>query len=459
MKQNNFLRTLTIILVIALLSIISFVGIYQKKLNKYENTVPEYQTGMEFGQRRSVILKVDDSTQTVYYDAEGNEIQHTHEEGEEHSEEEELPEGHTSQEVPINSQDILTQENFELAKSIILKRLNNMQASEYDVRKTDNGNLMVEFPENTNADTYVQVVSANGLFQLLDSDTNEILLDNDDIKTCNVLYNTTETGTTVYLSIEFKKEAKSKLEEISKTYVSSTDEEGNEITKSVKLKLDDETLADTYFGQTMSNGILQLPLGNDITEQTKLTQIITEATIISTLIKEGNLPIQYTLEYNNTISSNISTNDIKIAVVIALVAVGLMVIYMIIRNDINGLNLGIAFVGFIAVTLLFIRYANCIITINGVMAIIIICIYEYLFLLEYLKGLRKNEDTIDNLFKNTYFKYLRLGIPICIVAVVFTFSKLSIINSFGMIAFWGIVTFLLYNLVTIKYLTINKKRD
>ena len=217
MKKNNYLRTLAIILIIILLSLISFVGIYQKKLNKYENVIPDYETGMEFGKRRSIILKVDDSTQTIYYDKEGNIVEHTHEEGEEHVEGEELEEGHTSEEIPVTSQDVLTEENFNLTKSIILKRLNDLQVPEYEVRKGEDGSFAINLPENLTTDTYVQVISANGIFQLLDSETNEVLLDNNNIKNCEVLYNTTETGTTVYLSIEFKKDARAKLEEISKT--------------------------------------------------------------------------------------------------------------------------------------------------------------------------------------------------------------------------------------------------
>ncbi len=458
MKQNNFLRTLTIILIIILLSIISFIGIYQKKLNKYENVIPDYQTGMEFGKRREVILKVDDTTETVYYDAEGNVVEHTHEEGEEHSEDEELPEGQTTKEVPINSQDILIAENFNLTKTIIENRLNDFQVPEYDLRKGENGTVWVSLPENSLTDTYVQLIAANGGFELIDSDTNEVLLNSNNIKTTDVLYNTTENGTTVYLNIEFKKEDRAKLEEISKTYVKTQDEEGNDTTKNVTLKLDDEILTTTYFGQTMSNGILQLPLGSNITTQEELENIVTEATLISTLIKQGELPIQYVLEYNNTINPNITETDIKIVSVIAIISVGIMIIYLIIRNDINGLNMGIGFVGFIAILLLFVRYGNCIITTNSIMGIIIISIFEYLFLLSYLKNLRKNKENISIIFKDTYFKYLKLGIPLCAVAIVFTFSKLSIINSFGMIVFWGIITFLLYNLVTIKYLTITKNK-
>ena len=84
-----------------------------------------------------------------------------------------------------------------------------------------------------------------------DSDTGEVLLNNDSIKNVNVLYGSTQMGTSVYLSIQFKKEYKSKFEEISKTYIQTTDEEGNEVTKAVMVSLDEDTIINTYFGQTM----------------------------------------------------------------------------------------------------------------------------------------------------------------------------------------------------------------
>ncbi len=458
MKKNNVLKIITIIMIIILLSLISFVGIYTKKLNKYENVLPNYLTSMELSSRREVKLKVDETTETVYYDAEGNVVEHTHEEGEEHSDDEALEEGVTKKEEPINNPEILTQENYKLSKDIILKRLKDVQAPEYNVKTNENGLIVVEIPEGISADTYIELISSKGLFQMLDSQTQEVLMNNNDIKTCEALYNTTEEGTTIYLNIEFKKESRSKLEEISKNYIETTDEEGNTTTKNVTLKVDDQTLANTYFGSTMSDGILQMPMSNALTSQEEILEYLTEANLLATLIKNGNLPIQFEIDYNNTISSEITQNEINILIIISVVVVGLMIIYLIIRNNINGITMGISLVGFIATLLILVRLTNCVISINAILAIIIMIVFNYIFILEYLKNIRKNkQEETNSIFKNTFFKYLKLGTPLYVVGIVFTFSRLVNVNSFGMPLFWGAVTFLVYNFLVVKHLTVETK--
>lgn len=458
MKKNNVLKIITIIMTIILLSLISFVGIYTKKLNKYENILPKFKTSMDFGERREVRLKVDESTETVYYDAEGKVVEHTHAEGEEHSDDETLEEGITKKEEPINSPEILTQENYNLSKDIILKRLKEVQAPEYNVKSGDNGLVLVELPDDISTDTYIELISSKGLFQMLDSQTQEVLMDNRDIKTCDALYNTTEEGTTIYLNIEFKKESRSKLEEISKNYIETTDEEGNTTTKNVTLKVDNQTLANTYFGTTMSDGILQMPMSNALTSQEEIIEHLTEANLIATLIKNGNLPIQYEIDYNNTISSEVTQNDINVMIVISVVVVGLMIIYLIIRNHVNGITMGISLIGFIATLLLLVRLTNCVISVNAILAIIVMIVFNYIFILEYLKNIRKNkQEETNSTFKNTFFKYLKLGTPLYVVGIVFTFSKLVNISSFGMPLFWGAVTFLVYNFLVVKHLTVEEK--
>ncbi len=89
MKKNK-LKIIALVLVILLIMLVSFIGIYQKKLNKMENILPEYILGMDFGEKRVIRLDVNQGTEIVYYDENGNEIEHTHEEGEEHSEEENI---------------------------------------------------------------------------------------------------------------------------------------------------------------------------------------------------------------------------------------------------------------------------------------------------------------------------------------------------------------------------------
>ena len=54
--------------------------------------------------------------------------------------------------------------------------------------------------------------------EMIDKDTGEILLDNTDIKSSTVLYNTDTDGTTVYLGIIFNKEGKEYFEKIIQKY-------------------------------------------------------------------------------------------------------------------------------------------------------------------------------------------------------------------------------------------------
>ena len=112
----NMLKRTAIILIIILICFISFIGIYQKKLNKMENIIPEYLLGMEYGEKRVVRLDVDLGTKTIYYDENGNEIEHIHEDGEDE-------ESIISEEVLVNKEEAKTKENFEKLKVFLKKDL------------------------------------------------------------------------------------------------------------------------------------------------------------------------------------------------------------------------------------------------------------------------------------------------------------------------------------------------
>lgn len=64
-------RTLIILLII-LLALISFGGIYIQKTKFVENILPEYKLGPDFTGLRNIGLKVSDATKDIYYDLDGN---------------------------------------------------------------------------------------------------------------------------------------------------------------------------------------------------------------------------------------------------------------------------------------------------------------------------------------------------------------------------------------------------
>jgi len=115
---------------------------------------------------------------------------------------------------------VKTEENYNKTKQIIEKRLKSLGVQNYNISLNENtGDMNIQIPENSNTDNIVSKLNTTGKFEVIDSETNEILLNNSHIKSSSVLYNNTSTGTSVYLEIAFNKDGKNKLEEISKTYV------------------------------------------------------------------------------------------------------------------------------------------------------------------------------------------------------------------------------------------------
>lgn len=442
MKKNT-LKTITLVLIILLICLISFVGIYQKKLNRWENILPEYQLGMDFGGARAVRLDVDLGTQTLYFDENGNQVEHTHEEGEEHSEEEKI----TEKEVLVNPEEVLNSQNYAKVKEILQKRLKDMRAEEYQFRQDENGNIAIELKENENTDTYIEALSNKGVFTIKDSQTNELLLDNSNIKDAKAVTYTESTGSVaVYLVINFDKAGTEKLEEISKTYVETTDEEGNKSTKNVLITLDDETIMNTYFGQTMSTGELQIPIGEATTSATTLSTYIKEAHTIATILRNGALPIAYEIGYNNSFTSSVTPEVVQAIMIVMSAIIVLMIVYLVVRYKVKGLLGGISWLGFLATLLIIVRYTNCIISANSLIAIAIISIVDYIF----LNALLRNKE--KKTFKELWIHYIILGIPMYIIAIVFAFGTAISISSFGMVLFWGSVLMLAYNILITKNL-------
>ena len=218
--KNNHVTKIMILLFITIIILISLVGIYVKKTYQYENILPDYKLGMEFTGSRNTQKQVDKSENQVAYDTEGNVVE-DYEEGQE---------GITVVSEKVNKDEVLTEENFKKAKEIMQKRIKQLEIKEYEIRlDTQTGNIVLELPENNQTDAILSGIYPAGKFEIVDTETGEVLLSKDQIEDSTVMYEPTTTGTQVYLAIQFNKEGTKKLEEISKTYISTQDEEGNTV--------------------------------------------------------------------------------------------------------------------------------------------------------------------------------------------------------------------------------------
>ena len=171
-KIMKTIKIITISLLIVLVSMIGFFGIYKQNKNQMSNVVKDYTYAMDLNGARTIKLTLNTD----------------------------------------NSDEVKTEENYKTAKEIIEKRLKKLGAEEYKVNvNNENGEITVQIPENLNTDTIVSKLTTVGKFEILDSETNDVLLDNNSIESSKVLYNRATSGTSVYLEIAFNKDGKNKL--------------------------------------------------------------------------------------------------------------------------------------------------------------------------------------------------------------------------------------------------------
>ena len=455
-KTMKTVKILTITLLVILISMISFVGIYQKNKNKMENKVKDYSYSMSLNGARTIKLKVNTES---------------------------------TDDVPNNSEEVLTAENYKKSKEVIEKRLNKMNVEEYTTSVNEaTGEITIQIPEqNSQTDTIIGNLNTVGKFEILDSETKEVLLNNDDIKSSEVLYNTTNSGTSVYLQIEFNKNGKDKLKNVSQTYESvnnttnntteknvaenTTSETENEATntttegssdtatteKKITMKIDDQEIMSTSFDEPITTGKIQLSVGSATTDKTTLQNYVDQAQSVATTLDTGKMPVKYDLEKNQYILPETTTQDlVKIEIAVAIIAL-VGIIILIVKHKLNGLLAGIAYVGLSAVYMLVVRYTNVTISIESIAGIIIVLILNYIFTTMFLNKIEElNKEKAENVMKKatgeTYKKFYLRIIPICIMVITFSFVKWVPISSFGMITFWGIVIIAIYNAIITRYL-------
>ena len=191
MKKNK-LKLITLILLIIM---VGFFGVYSREKGIAKNNVKDYEYATNINGARIAKFELSTSTKETIKDADGKVI-------EDATEEEIAEKGYTKQEEPVNKDENKTHENYELTKQIIKSRLDKMGVKSYVLRlDEETGNLIVELPENDNTDSIINIISTVGKFEIVDADTNEVLLNNDDISTSNIYRNTTAYGTEMSFSI------------------------------------------------------------------------------------------------------------------------------------------------------------------------------------------------------------------------------------------------------------------
>lgn len=461
MKKNlEKVRIVAILLVVVAVAVIAFLGLNEKKNGAWRNLLPEFNLGMELNGIKELHYVLDDSEEEkeVYIDSEGNiagEVKsqdsdtqvslETEDEKTENKEDKTNIEGYTKENrtIKANEEANINIENFEKAKKIIQKRLETLKVYEYNIRlDAVTGEIIVELPDDDNVEIEQSMISTVGKIEVIDEQTGLILIDNSHIKKATKLSNYSN-GYQSYLQITFDKEGTEKLKEISNTYQAVTAEDGKETINYISINMDNQTISTTYFAEELSNGIIQIPMGNATEDYNEYMRIDESVDRIAKIINEDTMPLSYTLSSDNHIDSSITSDIVRIAKIVFIVLIVVLSVYLIIRFKIEGFKSAILCIGYIAILSIIVRYTNVIITINSLIACLAVIAINYAFNIKFLKGLKDNNR--KHVFvKNMKELYLMI-VPVCIIAVIFVFVPGVVISSIGMILFWGLLVQAIYD--------------
>ena len=445
MKTLKRIKIIAILLFVAIIIFASFFGVYKKEDFRVVNLIKEYDLGMQFTDARVLKMTVSTEENEVICDSEGNIVK---DDGEtEYTEEN----GYTTELVKVNKEESLTLENYELSKKILKSRLKGMGVGEYKVElNEETGEISVKLQENDEVEEVLHHLEGQGKFSIIDKETEEVLIDSNCVKSAKVVYGASDeagTSTIVYLQIDFNEDGAKKLEEISKIYVAEEhvhdeneeEHEHEEVNaKYVSAVLDDTTLNSTYFGETMSTGVLYIPI-TEAKDNETLTQAVNEMNHITAIINNGPLPIVY--EYSEeTIEPEIKTDTVLIVKI--LVPTVLLLLICVIKFGVKGFISVLLQIGYIALLLLTVRYTNVIITIEGILGIIASGILNYIFVCAILNDLKKKGQMEWKIVG----KFAIRTIPVYVIAVILSFNTLTRVNSLGMTLVWGSIVLYVYNL-------------
>ena len=105
------------------------------------------------------------------------------------------------------------------------------------------------------------------------------------------------------------------------------------------------------------------------------------------------------------------------------------------------------------------RLTNIQISLNGFAGISGLILLNTILLNNILKCVKEKDKTFSENIKNAYLKTIDAFVIMLIIFVVFAFSSMTVINSMGLLVFWGWLIVVLGNLIlTVPMLSIVNKK-
>jgi len=477
MKAQKKLNLLIVILIVILLSTISFAGIYYKNKNEMKNAIPDYQLGEDLKGYRQIVLKVKDSSDTSSTGGNTTSTEETNEVSTNEVSTNEVTNEITSDDTESNAS------KYAKSAEIFRKRFKSLGVKNYSVSVDEaTGEIFLKIPENDQTDSIISDITQKGVFSIKDSETNDVLLNNKDIKSVDISFQGASTSkAAVYMTIKFNSKGTSKLTKVSSEYQNFTDvnstatnevSETNEATsnevstnetsdeststekksKKVKMMIDDTEMMTTYFDKVIDNGELSLTLSMSDTDSSNTTQLYS-AYNLKAILENDPLDVDYEVAENTYISSEFENDELKLVIYCEIAICLIIALALIIKYRDRGVLFTILSIGYLAILLLVLRYTNVVFSLLSIIGIAIDVLMSLIFDFMILKETNKKDMTQKEKSKvgNKVIKKYSLTImPMLIISIVCSINGWENIFGIGMVMFWGVVINWIYNSIITK---------
>lgn len=440
MKKSKIMKLILMILICVLIILVGFVGIYSKKINAYKNNLPEYELASDLKGSTVLEFEVSDETEKVYYDKDGNKVDSS-------TVTDENKDDYTEEEKAINPEENLTVQNYKQVVEIMKERLKFLQTDQYKLDLDEKTGKIVLTFEDDYPDDIKSILPMEGKFELVDSNTEDVIISYTDFTSIEATYASLEEGYTTYINVKLNASGIDKINNIDK-YKTTTDSESEETTTNkLKVMFDDDKVAEVPYDAILLTGkTLRITTAEKLTSNSSINSEMNTNTVVGKLATMGKMPVVYKLTAEEYVKSDVSDYVEYVVIAIAVIC-AIISLYFVIRYKLNGLLAIISFAANISLFLILIRLTKIQISLNGFAGIFGLLILNTILVNNILKAIMNKDKTFSENIKSAYLNSIDTFVIVLIIFAVFSFSAMTVINSMGLLIFWGWVVSLLGNLI------------
>lgn len=451
MKNSKKIKLILIILICILFILAGMFGIYVKKGNSYKNLLPDYKLASDFKGSTTLELEVDRTKETVYYNNEGKKVDSS-------EVTEDNKADYTLKEESVNQEEDLTTQNYEKVVKIMEKRLKFLKADQYRIDLDKNSGKIILTIDDEYMSDIKSILPMEGKLELIDSNTEDIIIDYTDFKSAESTYASLDEGYVTYINLQLNDSGMEKIKNIEKYKAAVVENDnGEKVENTFKIMFDDENISEVSYENILLNGkTLRITTANNLTSSSEVQSRVNMDGVVAKLANIGKLPVVYKINVEEYVKTQINIKNIMLVTIVACLIISII---FIIRYKVKGILAVLSFATNISLLLIIIRLTNVAISLNSLAIVGGLIALNTILVKNILEASKVQEKTFSENMKNAYLKSIDAIIITLIIFAVFSFNTMSLISTAGLLLFWGWIIILLGNLAfTIPMLSmVNKK--